>query len=219
MLGRIPVLGGLSVGVLRGDPVVSGATLSRFFAIHVIVLPWIAFGLLMLHFALLRKHGLAPPEEPRAGASEGVPFFPHHLLRSFVVAVLVLTVTATAAILWPRQIADAANPSQPPGTLLTSWIVADVSRALTHYLGAWGLGLFLLVGLGLALLPLFDRAPERRLRRRPVVAGLGAAFYLGFLVAWLAGRQLRNMPPQATIESGVQTAPVPDSAAVRGRTP
>lgn len=219
MLGRIPVLGGLSVGVLRGDPVVSGATLSRFFAIHVIVLPWIAFGLLMLHFALLRKHGLAPPEEPRAGASEGIPFFPHHLLRSFVVAVLVLTVTATAAILWPRQIADAANPSQPPGTLLTSWIVADVSRALTHYLGAWGLGLFLLVGLGLALLPLFDRAPERRLRRRPVVAALGAAFYLGFLVAWLAGRQLRNMPPQATIESGVQTAPVPDSAAVRGRTP
>jgi len=219
MLGRIPVLGGLSVGLLRGDPVVSGATLSRFFAVHVIVLPWLAFGLLMLHFALLRKHGLAPPETPRADASEGVPFFPNHLLRSFVVAVLVLTVTATAAILWPREIADPANPSLPPGTLLTSWIVADVSRALTHYMGPWGLALFLLLGLGLAVLPLFDRAPERRLRRRPVVAGLGAVFYLAFVVAWLAGRQLRNMPPQPTVESGVQAPTAPDTAATRGRTP
>jgi quinol-cytochrome oxidoreductase complex cytochrome b subunit len=219
MLGRVPVLGSLSVGVLRGDPVVSGATLSRFFAIHVIVLPWIAFGLLMLHFALLRKHGLASPETPRSGPVQGMPFFPHHLLRSFVVAVLVVSVTATAAILWPRVISDPANPSQPPGTLLTSWVVADVSRALTHYLGAWGLSLFLLVGLALALLPLFDRAPERRLRRRPVVATLGAAFYVIFVVAWLAGRQLRNMPPQATPAAGAPSSPAPDSAGVRGRTP
>ncbi|MGE5760341.1 MAG: cytochrome b [Gemmatimonadota bacterium] len=242
VLGRIPVVGSLSVGVLRGDPVVSGATLSRFFAVHVIVLPWIAFGLLVLHFALLRKHGIAPPEQPVGGRAGGVRFFPDHLLRSFVVAVLVLSVTATLAILWPRVVADPANPAQPPGTLLTSWVVADVSRALTHYLGSWGLGLFMLLGLALALLPLFDRAPERRLRRRPVVAALGVVFYLGFTVAWLAGRQLRNMPPQALIESlsperpaaaapagtpnGVtppQPAPAPqpppDSATRRGRTP
>jgi quinol-cytochrome oxidoreductase complex cytochrome b subunit len=148
-----------------------------------------------------------------------VPFYPHHLLRSFVVAVLVLTITATAAILSPRALAEPANPSQPPGTLVTSWVVADVSRALTHYLGAWGLGLFLLVGLALALLPLFDRAPERRLRRRPVVATLALLFYLGFLVAWLAGRQLRNMPPQATIESRALPAPAPDTAHARGRAP
>jgi ubiquinol-cytochrome c reductase cytochrome b subunit len=215
MLGRIPVLGALSVGVLRGDPVVSGATLSRFFALHVIVLPWIAFGLLVLHFALLRKHGLAPVESSAGGAG-GTPFFPQHLLRSFVVAVLVLAVTATLAILSPREVADPANPAQPPGTLLTSWVVADVSRALTHYLGAWGLGLFMLLGLALALLPLFDREPERRLRRRPVVATLGVAFYLAFTVAWLAGRQLRNMPPQALIESVAPEAP---PAAAPGGTP
>lgn len=234
MLGRIPVLGSVSVGVLRGDPVVSGATLSRFFAIHVIVLPWIAFGLLVLHFALLRKHGLAPPERSNAAEGPGIPFFPHHMLRSFVVAVLVLTVTATLAILSPREVADPANPAQPPGTLLTSWVVADVSRALTHYLGPWGLGLFLLLGLGLALLPLFDRDPERRLRRRPVVAALGLVFYLGFTVAWLAGRQLRNMPPQALIESLAperppaaapasapqpSPAPPPDSTRRRGSVP
>ena len=201
MLGRIPLVGGLANGVLRGDPVVSGATLSRFFAIHVIVLPWIAVGLLMLHFALVRKHGLAPRDQVSGGRGAGVPFFPHHLLRSFVVAVLMLSITATLAILSPREIADPANPAQPPGTLLTSWIVADVSRALTHYLGPSGLVLFLLLGLALALLPLFDRDPERRLRRRPVVAALGIVFYAGFAVAWLAGRQLRNMPPQALIES------------------
>lgn len=216
MLGRIPLVGNVSDGVLRGDPVVSGATLSRFFAIHVIVLPWIAVGLLMLHFALLRKHGLAPQERAGAGRGAGVQFFPQHLLRSFVVAVLILSITATFAILWPREIADPANPAQPPGTLLTSWIVADVSRALTHYLGPSGLVLFMLLGLALALLPLFDRDPERRLRRRPVVAALGTVFYLVFAIAWLAGRQLRNMPPQALIES---LAPGPPPAAAPATAP
>ncbi|NIN12384.1 MAG: DUF4405 domain-containing protein, partial [Gemmatimonadales bacterium] len=47
--------------VLRGDVMVSGATLSRFFAVHVILLPWIAFALLLYHFSLVRKHGIAPP--------------------------------------------------------------------------------------------------------------------------------------------------------------
>jgi quinol-cytochrome oxidoreductase complex cytochrome b subunit len=198
MLSRVPILGGLSVGVLRGDPVVSGATLSRFFAVHVIILPWVTFGLLVLHFALLRKHGLAPHGASPPAGKRGVRFFPDHLLRSFVVAVLVLAVTTTAAVLFPREVGDPANPSQTPGILLSSWVVADVSRALTHYLGPWGLVVFLLVGLTLALLPLFDRDPERALRRRPLAAALGVVFYLGFAAAWVAGRQLRNMPPHVT---------------------
>ena len=199
ILARLPLVGGAAVELLRGDPIVSGATLSRFFALHVIVLPWVALGLIQLHFALLRKHGIAPPDPAAAGGDEeGVRFFPRHLLRSFIVAVAVLAVVVSAAVLAPRDVGDPATPSRLPGTLQTSWVMADVIRAVTYYLGAWGFVAFLLLALGLVVLPLFDRAPQRRLRERPVVATLGMVFFLGFAVAWVAGRQLRYMPPRAT---------------------
>jgi quinol-cytochrome oxidoreductase complex cytochrome b subunit len=206
VVGRVPVIGGSLVEILRGDPIVSGATLSRFFAIHVIVLPWLVLGLLVLHFTLVRKHGIAPPagagdggdDEKRDGG--GVRFFPYQFLRSAIVAVLVVAIAITAAVLYPRPVADPANPAQPPGVLLSTWIVADVSRALIYYLGGWGFGAFLLLGAGLVLLPLFDRSPERRLRRRPLIAAFGVLFFLTFAVAWVAGWRLRSVPVAASGE-------------------
>ena len=199
ILGHVPLVGGALVEILRGDPLVTGATLSRFFALHVIVLPWLALGLLVLHFALVRKHGIAPPRDlPSDEAGEpdasGVPFFPNHFLRSLIVGVLVLTVVITAAALYPRDLAAPASAAQPPETLRSTWIVADVSRALFYYLGAWGFIGFVALGAIMVLLPLFDRSAERRLRKRPLVAGLGIVFFAGFLVAWAAGWQLRSVP-------------------------
>jgi quinol-cytochrome oxidoreductase complex cytochrome b subunit len=211
-LAAVPLVGGVTVAVLRGDPIVSGATLSRFFAMHVIVLPWITLALVAFHFTMVRRHGVAPvrgaPEEPGSGRV----FFPSHLLRSFIVAVLTFAVVFTAAALWPRPIADQANPAQLPETVRSTWVVVDVSRALTHYLGAWGFVGFTLVGLGLAFVPLFDRGPERDLRRRPAVAILGLVFYVGFVAAWIAGRQLRNAPGPQTLRAATVDTLTPPAA-------
>jgi quinol-cytochrome oxidoreductase complex cytochrome b subunit len=199
---HVPVVGGAIVQILRGDPIVSGATLSRFFAVHVILLPWIMLGLLMLHFSLVRKHGIAPPVHPRPGDEQpGEPFFPTHLVRAFVIGVLVLSVVISLAALYPRPVSAVADPARVPDMLLSNWVMADVSRAVTYYLGAWGVAIFVLLGIILALLPLFDRSPERSLRRRPLVASLGFIFFLGFIVAWVAGRELRTMPLAVTGES------------------
>lgn len=209
IVGRAPLVGGGIVDLLRGDPVVSGATLSRFFALHVIVLPWVALGLLVLHFTLVRKHGVAPPARPDAedlGPDDeaGVPFFPDHFLRTVIVGVLVLSLVITVAALYPRDLAAPANPAQPPASMHSTWIVADVSRALIYYLGGWGFGGYLLLGAVMVLLPLFDRSPERRLRKRPIVASLGVIFFLGFGIAWVAGRQLRS----GAVEMAPFTQPV-----------
>lgn len=196
-LGKLPLIGAPMIGLLRGDVIVSGATLSRFFAIHVILLPWLALVLLGFHFRLVRKHGVAPPKDPAQGARDSVPFFPHHLLRSFRVVVLVGAVAITAAVLFPRPLAPVANPYQPPEGLASTWVPVDVSLALIRYSGAWGFALFTLLGVSLALLPLFDRSPERRLRRRPVVAVLGLTFFVAFALLWLVGRRVRSVAPQA----------------------
>lgn len=222
ILGHVPLVGGWLVEILRADPLVTGATLSRFFALHVIVLPWIALGLLVLHFTLVRKHGIAPPARVAADAADehdesGVPFFPHHFLRSLMVGVLVLAVVISAAALYPRDVAAVANPARPPATLESTWVVADVSRALIYYLGGWGFAGFLLLGLVLVLLPLFDRAPERRMRRRPIVSGLGMAFFLCFALAWIAGWRLRSVPVAKSGELAPFVQPISTPGAVLPR--
>jgi quinol-cytochrome oxidoreductase complex cytochrome b subunit len=213
IVAAVPFVGGAIVGLLRGDPIVSGATLSRFFGTHVIVLPWMAFALLAFHFTLVRRHGIAPPERATGDLGSGRRFFPSHLLRSFMVAVLVCAALVTAAVLFPRPVGDPANPAVIPETVRSTWVVVDVSRAITHYLGAWGFAAFTLLALGLAVVPLFDRRPERSLRGRPVVTTLGVVFFLSLVAAWMAGRNLRSAPFSATLgRQAVEepmTAPAP----------
>lgn len=206
-MSAIPIIGGPAARLLIGDLIVSGATLSRYFALHVIILPWLAFGLLVSHFLLVRTHGVAPPKRP-VEPSEGVPFYPDHLLRSLMVAVTVVAVVLTLAVLFPRPVAPLADPSVPPGELVSTWVVVDVSLALLRFVGPWGFGLFTLLGLWLAVLPLFDRGPERSLRRRPVIATLGTLFFVGFVVAWFVGRGVRSLPPSVR-PAGVEEQNVP----------
>lgn len=200
-MSRAPLLS-LLASVLRGDVIVSGATLSRFFAVHVIILPWIAFALLLYHFSLVRRHGIAPPAEAPAEPRPETPFFPNHLLRAFMTGALAIGLAISLAALFPRPVGDVADPFRLPSELVSTWIVVDVSLALIRYFGVWGFTVFSIIGISLALLPLFDRRPERRLRRRPVALTLGVVFFAGFLVAWLAGRQLRSLPPSTQLRSG-----------------
>jgi ubiquinol-cytochrome c reductase cytochrome b subunit len=213
-LARVPLVGGLVARLWRGDVWVSGATLSRFFAFHVIVLPWLALALLGFHFALVRRHGIAPPPgaavDPERARAEGVPFYPHHLLRSFMVSVLVLALVVTAALLFPRPIAEPADPAAPPAELVSTWVVVDAVRGLLLHVGVWGFAAFLLFGIGLALLPLLDRRPERRISRRPVATVLGVIVFGSCLLAWLAGQRVRSVPPSP----GLRPAGVVEERAV-----
>ena len=136
-LESVPLVG-FFIGVLKGDVSVSGATLSRFFAVHVIVLPWVALALLSFHFMLVRRHGVAPPHNGASGGI-GVRFFPYHLLRSFIVVVLVTAVAMSLAILYPRPLTEPATPFAQPAELHSTWLVTDVLLALNRFLGPWGL--------------------------------------------------------------------------------
>lgn len=216
---QTPLVGGTVAGFLTGDVFVSGATLSRFFALHVIVLPWVVFGLLVLHFVVVRKHGTAPPRGYRETGDTGVPFFPDHLLRIVIVSTLVLTITVSLAALFPRPIGDPATPFQPPEGLVSSWIAVDVSIGLIRTLGVWGFVCFSLLGLLLVILPLVDRDTERRLRRKPLVLSVGLLFFLGFLAFWVVGSQIHEVSPSAAIESRIlEERAIPDPGALNADT-
>lgn len=61
MAGTIPIVGEIVLLLLRGGWTVTGATLSRFYAIHMLVLPAAIGGLMGLHFLMVRRQGIARP--------------------------------------------------------------------------------------------------------------------------------------------------------------
>jgi quinol-cytochrome oxidoreductase complex cytochrome b subunit len=199
----LPILGAPLAGFLTGDVFVSGATLSRFFALHVIVLPWAAFGLLVLHFVVVRRHGAAPPRGYVDRGEAGTPFFPNHMLRIVIISALVLAISISLAALFPRPMGDPASPFDVPSELVSSWVVVDVSLGLIRTLGAWGFVAFSALGLLLVILPLVDRDSGKELRRKPFVLGVGILFFLGFLAFWAVGRQETTVPAGAAIESRI----------------
>jgi quinol-cytochrome oxidoreductase complex cytochrome b subunit len=231
-VSHVPVIGGALAAVIMGDVIPSGATLSRSFAVHVIILPWLALVLLGYHFTLVRRRGIAPPMEaepvqprwrpsgmfrPEDEEPEGRPFFPNHLLRSFVVGVLTLAFAVTLAVLFPRVLAEPADPYVLPDRLVSTWVPVDVSLALIRIAGPIGLALFTLLGVSLVILPLIDSGPERQLRRRPVAAALGLSFFIGYVALFIAGRAFGSVTPSATlgeraVEEGVLPAEPPGPA-------
>ncbi len=183
-LAKYPVVGGLLSRLFSVDEFVSGATLSRFYATHVILLPWVLLLLLSLHFQLIRKHGVALEGDV---SGEGEPFFPHHMLRQLVVALITLAVLITLAAFFPRPFGPPADPFTVPGELpalgFPVLILVGAAR-LPLGIGLYGLPLLLIA---LAALPLVARTGESAFTRRPVAMGLFALFLLLLMVSLIAG--------------------------------
>jgi quinol-cytochrome oxidoreductase complex cytochrome b subunit len=63
LIESVPLIGRLTATWLRGGEALGSNTLSRFFTTHVIILPWLAAGLLAVHAWLVRAHGLKGDDE------------------------------------------------------------------------------------------------------------------------------------------------------------
>src|SRR5580658_348307 len=95
MAGRVPVIGPDLVRMLLGGPIIGGGALSRFFALHVFVIPGALLALLAVHLWLVLKCGISAPPDPnrpvdpatylheyeREVKSEGVPFLGDAMLK------------------------------------------------------------------------------------------------------------------------------------------
>jgi len=192
--GKVPVLGPWLQYFLRGGETVTGSTLSRFFVIHVIVLPWVATGLIALHLFLMRVQNLATldpvGEEKPLPKGRGIPFFPVHVTKEAVVAVLLLTVLVTLAVLAPWEIGEPANPLSTPVHIKPEWYFLPSYQLLKYFRGPWGavvgIAACSLPFLLLFVWPFLDRGRYRHPRKRPVavtigIFGLVAAIVLGIL--------------------------------------
>ena len=230
---RVPYAGSALVHVLLGGPIIAGRTLSRFFALHVFVVPGLLIGLVGLHLWLVLRLGIN--EWPMPGRlvdretyrkryeeeveKDGVPFFPVAARKDMVgMAVVILAVLACAAIFGPYGPTGVPDPTlidtaPRPDFYFLSFF------ALFALLPPWTETAILLVGPVVAIgfllaVPFLAGTGEKSWRRRPV-ALLGVLLTL-LTVGVLA--RLGTTSPWSPVMDAWSALPTP-VAYVKGRTP
>lgn len=188
--GAIPIVGGALKRLLLGGDAVSQETLLRFYVMHVVILPWVVTGLVVLHLVLVRTQGLATlhrvGEEPVAG-SGWRPFFPNHVLKELVVLSIFLACLITLVVLWPPELGDRADPLVTPDGIKPEWYFLPTYQLLKYFPELVGIIVAFLPPALLLAWPFLDRTTERRLRRRPVSVAIGLLAIALAVLLGLAG--------------------------------
>jgi ubiquinol-cytochrome c reductase cytochrome b subunit len=222
---RVPIIGPAAVKLMLGGPIIAGATLSRFFALHVFVIPGMLIGFVCLHLLMVIKLGIN--EWPMPGRlvkkttyeaeyheltkKDGEPFVPYAVWKDmFFAAFILLAVVACAVYFGPFGPTGRPDPT----------IIQTVPKPDYFFLWLYGLLSYLppsmetpalLIGpvvaiAFLVLLPFLSGEGEKSWRRRPiaVLTVLLIAIILGTLT------HLAGYTPWSPHMNAWSGDPVPD---------
>jgi ubiquinol-cytochrome c reductase cytochrome b subunit len=224
MLSRVPWIGGGLVHLLLGGPIIAGDTLSRFFTLHVFVLPGLLLLFALLHVWMVLKLGINEwpmpgrlvrrstyvAEYDRLTHEDGIPFVPGAFWKDLVFSAAVLAAVAVCALVYgphgPTGIPDPTIiQTVPKPDFWFLWIysiLAYLPPALETpvILGGPIIALAILVGL-----PLWAGEGEKSWRRRPI-----AVLSISFIaVAWGAFTNLATYTPWSPHMSAWSADPLP----------
>jgi ubiquinol-cytochrome c reductase cytochrome b subunit len=221
---RIPIVGPWTVHLLLGGPIIAGATLSRFFAIHVFVIPALLIAFIGLHLLMVLKLGIN--EWPMPGRivrkatyvkeyhelteTDGIPFVPGAVWKDlFFSACVLLAIAACAAYFGPYGPSGRPDPTiiqtAPRPDYFFLWLYALLSL-LPPQMETPALLVGPVVAIaGLLLLPFVFGEGEKSWRRRPI------AVLTILLVAVILGTftSLAGNPPWSPVMDAWSGDPIP----------
>jgi ubiquinol-cytochrome c reductase cytochrome b subunit len=201
MPGTLPFIGELLLRVMRGGTDLGALTLTRFYAIHTMLLPALLAGLIVAHLFLVVRHGVAVPphlwERVRgagrtqmrpvpqaeykgryeAAKARGHSYWPTIVLEDIVVSAGLLVALFALMLAFGVHMEAPADPSNTAYIPRPEWYFMFLFQLLRYFPGGleWmANGLIpTLAVLLLVLLPFYDRSPWRSPRRRPVAMAAG----------------------------------------------
>ena len=204
LFGAIPYIGEDLAIWIRGDYVVSDATLNRFFAFHVIAFPLILVGLVFVHIMALHEVGSNNPDgveiknnKRRDGTPlDGIPFHPYYTVKDIVGVVVFLLFFSVVVFYIPEMGGYflehnnfiQANPLVTPEHISPLWYFTPFYTVLRAIPDPWygvlamGASIFILF-----FMPWIDKNPIKSVRYRSTLHKLNLAvfvivfIYLGYL--------------------------------------
>ncbi|MBK8183682.1 MAG: cytochrome bc complex cytochrome b subunit [Candidatus Competibacteraceae bacterium] len=209
LFSAIPIVGpDLSVWI-RGDYVISDATLNRFFSLHVIALPLVLLGLVVAHILALHEVGSNNPDgveikklkDEKGIPLDGIPFHPYYTVKDLVGVMVFFLFFAVVIFFMPEMGGyflehpnfDPADSLKTPPHIAPVWYFTPfyaMLRAVPSFAGTqvWGV---LVMGAAIVILfflPWLDRSPVKSIRYRGFSFKLIlAAFVVSFLVLGYLG--------------------------------
>ena len=212
LFGAIPVIGEDLTQWIRGDYLISGITLNRFFALHVIALPIVILGLVVLHLLALHEVGSNNPDgveikkhkDEYGRPLDGIPFHPYYTVHDLVALVIFLFVFCVVVFYFPEMGGyfiekpnfEPANPLKTPDHIAPVWYFTPfyaMLRAVTiPFLGLsakfWGV---VVMGAAIAILfvlPWLDRSPVKSIRYKGWLSKIWLAiFAVSFVILGVCG--------------------------------
>jgi ubiquinol-cytochrome c reductase cytochrome b subunit len=211
ILSRVPLIGEPLVNLMLGGPIIGGATLSRFFTLHVFVLPGLLLAGAGVHIWMTLVHGVSEWPMPGRLVSKstyereyhelthktGIPFVPDAAWKDAVfAAAVVFSVMACAFFFGPFGPSGPPDPTiiqtVPKPDIAFLWIYAVLAFLPPSIETPVMLTVPILVIAGLLVLPLFAAQGERHWARRPVAVlmvsiiavTLGIFTHLGTYTPW-----------------------------------
>nr|BAI59002.1 cytochrome b [Thermochromatium tepidum] len=211
LFAAVPVIGDDLAVWVRGDYVISDATLNRFFALH-FLLPFLLAGLVFLHIVALHHVGSNNPdgieikEGPKGNRwsdkapADGIPFHPYYTVKDLMGAVVFLAIFSYIMFFNPTMGGlfletpnfQPANPMQTPVHIAPVWYFTPfyaMLRAVPPMYGSQFPGVVVMFASILILfaLPWLDRSPVKSMRYKgPLFKGATAIFVVSFVaLAWL----------------------------------
>ncbi|MCC5863597.1 MAG: cytochrome b N-terminal domain-containing protein [Wenzhouxiangella sp.] len=195
LFGAVPYVGEALVEWIRGDFFVADATLNRFFALHVVALPLVLVGLVVLHLAALHEVGSNNPDgvEIKARKDEsgrpldGIPFHPYYTVKDIFGAAFFLLIAAFIIFFWPEfggyflkpDNFVEANPLVTPDHIPPVWyftpFYAILQAVPDKLMGVILMGAAVMI---LYLVPWLDRSPVKSIRYRSWMSKLALGLFV-----------------------------------------
>ncbi len=216
LFSAIPIIGPDLSLVIRGDYVVSDATLNRFFSFHVIAVPLVLIGLVVAHIIALHEVGSNNPDgieikknkDANGIPLDGIPFHPYYSVKDIVGVVGFLFFFSIVVFFAPEgggyfleyNNFIPANPMVTPPHIAPVWYFTpfySILRAVTYPLFGLDAKFWGVVAMGasvviIAFLPWLDRSPVKSIRYK---GGIFKVALVIFLICFFILGYLGVLPP------------------------
>ena len=169
--GSIPLIGDWIKRLARGGEVLGQLTLSRFFILHVAILPSILLALIAAHLIAFRTFGSVGPWI-EAKRERGGPFWPDQVFKDGLTVTMIVLILTGLSVFAPPPILGPADPLDISYQPKPDWPFLFLYQGLKYFpgrlepIGTAGIPILLII---LLIIPPFvDRRPERNPMHRPV---------------------------------------------------
>ncbi|HXF48224.1 MAG TPA: cytochrome b N-terminal domain-containing protein [Verrucomicrobiae bacterium] len=204
MMGLVPVVGEYILKIVRGGMELGALALTRFYAVHVLILPVLLIFFLGLHLFLISKHGSAGSwDESRNDLSKGFPFYPKQAGRDLAISFALISALLILAWKIGAPLDEPADPADETYIPRPDWYFLFLFQLLKYFPGKWEIfGALVIPGVFvtlLLLLPFIDKKPRKAPYRRPLALlfGGGAVFAFVFLTLLAVKEDLKIRAEQA----------------------